>query len=243
MASTNILIVVIAVVVIIALIVLIFYKRRANKSLYSKVSETVNLKSPISQVNQQTLSSTSINQGQKEDCIVLALKIRNLGELGTSNSNALETINIALSKARNASASVFEQNDFRIAVIPSSAVKGDVAILAAKLTKEIGDILFEHNSKYSQKIDYGVGANLGELIVEKNEGKYKFHSIGSTIQVAKRIADSAKGEAFIAEPIRNRAMKDIKVEKKGDYWIINRVIARDSHNEFINKFMERQRRG
>jgi len=232
---------IIAVIIIIAIVLLVL-KRKSNSSLYSKVNQVMTMKEPMSQETHRSLSSTSISQGQKEQCAVLALRVRNNHEISTSGSNAQETIKIALTRARNAGASVFEQNDFKIAVIPSSAAKENLPLLAAKLTKEIGNILEEHNKKYSQKIDYGFGANIGELIVEKSNGKYKFNSIGTTIQLAKRIADTAKDEAFISEPIRNAAMKDIKVEKKGEYWAISRIIARDAHNEFINKFMERQRR-
>lgn len=242
MVNRGILIGVVA-VVIIALIALIIYKRRANKSLYPKVSEIISEKSSSAQNATQHLSSTSINQGQKEECAVLALRIRNLDDINSTNSNAQESIKILLTKARSVKASVFEQRDFKMMVIPSSAAKDNLSLLTAKLTNEIEGILSEHNKKYSQKIDYGLGSNIGELIVEKVEGKYKFNSIGNTIQLAKRIADSAKSEALISESVRNKAMNDIKVEKKGEYWVIHKIIARDAHAEFINKFMQRQRQG
>jgi len=233
------------IIIILALGWLVFriYLKRSNKSFYGKTNYYSPIKVSSSEPKSASLSSTSISNGQKEECAVLALKVRNSNEIKSSNSNATEAINIALAKARGLKASVFEQGDFRIIVVPSSAAKENLSLLAAKLLKDINAILSDNNKKYSQKIDYGLGANLGELIVEKVQNKYKFSSIGNTISLARKIAESANNESFISESIRTKAMKDIKVEKKGDYYSVTQIVSRDSHNEFINKFMQRQRQG
>ncbi|MBS3090941.1 hypothetical protein J4217_00655 [Candidatus Pacearchaeota archaeon] len=224
------------------------YKGSSPASFASpiKVSSNVPSTQPTSGSSGKSTSpnaviASSINQGDKQDCLVIALKIRNLETIKESKSNAMESISLALAKARELKASVYEQNEFRIMVIPKSTAKEELALTGAKLVKSIDSLLTEHNKKYTQKISYGIGANIGELIVERIQGKFKFSQIGNTIQTARKIAEIAKEEALISEKIRNQAMKDIKVERKGDYWTISMIKDHSAHSEFINRFMNRNK--
>jgi hypothetical protein len=235
----------IVIILVLAWLVYRAYMKISQKRYYGKTSyfSPVSVSSSTKQESSSEMSaiSTSTNTGMKQECAVISLKIRNLVEIAESKSNALETIHIALAKARSIKASVYEQNDYRTIVIPLAVAKDNLPATAAKLIQDMDKLLSEHNKKYSQKIDYGLGAHIGELIVERINGKYKFSPIGNTMQTARKIADSAKQESLISEPLRTKAMKEIKVQRKGDYYSITQLKDATQHSEFINKFMQRNK--
>ena len=228
------------IILVLAWLVFRYYRKTRNPSYSSAAPKS--FATPI-KVSAGTIGPiSSSDQGDKQECLVIALKIKNLDAINASKSNALESINLALAKAREFKASIYEQNEFRMIVIPKALSRTeDLALVGAKVVKRINDILEEHNKKYNQKINYGLGANLGELIVQYTAGKFKYSPLGNTIQIARRIAEGAQQEALISEKIRNRAMKDIKVERKGDFWSISSIKDHSANNEFINRFMSRNK--
>ena len=49
------------------------------------------------------------------------------------------------------------------------------------MNKRSNFIMKEHNKKFSDKIDFGIGINSGEIINKMEDGKLKFTALGNFI--------------------------------------------------------------
>ncbi|MCK4650026.1 hypothetical protein KAT36_02230 [Candidatus Pacearchaeota archaeon] len=85
--------------------------------------------------------------------------------------------------------------------------------LAVKCGMEIVKRLNEHNKKFKDKIEFGLGVHVGELIASKAGEKLKYTSIGNTISFAKRMSDVDSGRVIISEVVRKKLIRDLKVVK------------------------------
>lgn len=226
------------VAVVILLGVGVYYYRRVSKKKYVGTSPSVQL---VRMKTSESAKSTGVfDNGQKQLCSVLALKIKNLSEINDSTSNALESIESALSRLRGAGCKVFPDSNSWLAVFsPSITKEKDNSLRAIKAAQQLENQLKEHNRKFSQKIKFGLGVNTGELIVELGSGGFKFTSSGSTVLSAKRAAEVSDGETMLAEDIRKRTLGTVKTEKASAYgWKVQRIVERNN-SEFINRFMQR----
>ncbi len=179
----------------------------------------------------------STNQGKKVECTVVAAYIGNLGHLETSDSPAAQTIAQITSRARNARAAVYTQGAHKIMIFTSDAV-GNTGQAAISLARDLERIFIEHNKQYSMKIPFGIGVNKGLMIVEMQQGKPKFTSVGVTVVAAKRLAEHSKGNIFISDDVSRMMIGKIKVEKVGDKaWKIKSSSGISRNAEFLKRFM------
>lgn len=83
---------------------------------------------------------------------------------------------------------------------------------------------------------------MGELIVESNNGDFKYHSIGNTVVSAKRGAEVSHQEILLSDNLQRKVIGSVKTEPlKGiGFHKLMKVVNREDHTEFINKFMQRQ---
>ena len=86
-------------------------------------------------------------------------------------------------------------------------------VLAVKIGKEIVDELSDYNKKFKDKIEFGIGVHVGELVASKSGEKLKYTSIGNTISLAKRISDLDSGKLIVSDEIRKKLLRDLKVSK------------------------------
>jgi len=142
-------------------------------------------------------------------------------------------------QAKRVGAKIYVDGDYRVIVFSPILTKSmDNNIKAIKIARDISNILAEHNRKYADKIDFGIGISSGEMIVESREGKFRFTSTGNTIGMAKKISGSSKGELLISEKIRRKALGKIKTTKipTMDYYRVRDIVDRDEHKEFVSRF-------
>jgi len=233
-------------IIIIALVV--FYYYRKNKQYYgnTKAVQTNNVASgPIrvdSAVREQgsARSMSLIQEGTKEECSLVALKIRNMAEIQKSDSNAKDIINRALTIAKEAKTKVYVDGDFRI-IIVAGKMKEENNLKAVSIAKAIDDLLTENNKKFAHKIDYGIAVHSGDLIVERRANDFKFNSLGNTIPIVKRAAEKAKAEVYLTENMQRKVMANVRSEKNREenLWKLNSLRVREQHSQFIDKFMNR----
>jgi len=100
-----------------------------------------------------------IEKGNREECIVLSLKIKNTEQILGGESNAMGSINRSLSRAKEYKGKVYSDSQFKTIVFAPSVTKKESLLDAVKLAKEIEDVLNSHNKKYAQKINFGIGCN------------------------------------------------------------------------------------
>jgi len=187
-------------------------------------------------------SAGSIEKGEKQECGIIALKIKNFNEVMNSTSNAPDSISSAIEVAKSAKAKILSNQDYRVMIFsPTKTGEKDVSLSTVKVSKRIEDLLKEHNRRYSQKIEFGLGVNIGSLIVESKDSDLNFISAGNTIAIARRIAELADKETLLSDDIHKRTLANVKAERTdNNYWRIRRVIQRDPNSKFINEFMKRQ---
>ncbi len=215
---------------------------------YRKVSKRSFLGTSTSDNKYATMSSTSIaqasqniNQGQKQECVVISLKIKNIQAVEKAK-NAEETVNNALSLAKEYKAKIYSDRGYRTLILsPKLTNNADINSLAVKIAQRLKEALSSHNRKFAQKIEFGIGVNVGDLIVESQAGSFKFSSLGSTVSNSKKIAERANSEVLLSGEMYRKVIGTVKGEKiqGGDYWKINRIIERDQHSEFLKRFMNR----
>ena len=85
-------------------------------------------------------------------------------------------------------------------------------------------------------------------MASKKKGKLQYTSIGSTIALAKKIADSGSGKLLISNSVRKKLLKDLKSEKaeavgKTDVYEVSKIIDRSSNQEKLTELLKRMERG
>jgi len=185
-----------------------------------------------------------IDKGTRQNASIVALKIKNLALLQSRGENSLEAIDKALLQAKAAKSKIYVDNDYRIIVFaPSITKEKDNDLLAISVAREIWEILENHNKISANKIEFGIGVHSGEIAVELREGKIRFVSLENTIPVAKRIAESSAGAVLLSEHLHKKTLGKMKVDKvEGtNYWELKRLMDKAHYEEFIDKFMNRQK--
>ena len=172
------------------------------------------------------------------------MKIKNLRELLSTSSEALAVITKIVDKAKEAKAYVYEQGEYKTIMFVPKRLGEEAYMQAALFAKGAQEMLDEHNKKHALKISYGIGINLGEMIIEWQDQKPKFTSAGTTTVAAKRAADMASDSLTMTESFHRKVAVTVKGERIAgkDLWTITRIIQRDGHTAFIDKFMKRQKK-
>ncbi|MBI2451875.1 hypothetical protein HYV50_02225 [Candidatus Pacearchaeota archaeon] len=230
------------VILTIAIIALLLY-RKIQKKKYLGTMPTGGIQS-IKTTSTAATASSSVEKGQKQECAVLSLNVRNLNELENEESKeGLHALETALWKAKESGAKIYSEGNYKIAIFASSFLKSqDPTLKAIRIAQDIEKLLEFHNKRFTLKIDYGVGINTGNLIVETKDEKFKFISVDNTIASAKRISEQASSETLLSESLYRRLVGKAKMEKiqNKSLWRLKSVTDRSVHEEFIKKFMHRQ---
>jgi len=216
------------------LLVLYYYNKVSKKHSFARP--------PMHMAKPKILSAASnlIKNGEKEDCSIITLKIKNLEEIEKARGPALDVLRSGISKAKEAKAKVYSDGNYRTFVF-SKILTGekDNTLLAARIAKEIEASLKEHNKKFAQKIDFGIGVNVGDMIVESIDGNFKFSSLGNVIILSKKISENAVQETLMSDNAHRRITGKARGEKIGEFWRIKHIIDRERHSEFINRFLNK----
>jgi len=118
---------------------------------------------------------------------------------------------------------------------------------AVKAAIRLNEDIKAHNKKFNEKIVYGIGVNSGDIINRIEDDKLKFTSMGTTVNLARRIAELATEEVLLSKTVHEKTMNEVKVDKiaKGDGSIetftIKRVVDNERSAKFIQDFMRRSK--
>lgn len=183
--------------------------------------------------------------GEKHNAGIIVLKIKNqLGSIGK------ETLKHAFNSVYE-NKGVIAQVDSSFAIVFSPVVTRTSrnTSIAIKTAMTIMSELENHNKKFKEKIEYGMGINEGEIIAKIEQNKLKFATVGQTINLAKRIATIAKNKFLISQQAHDKTRHDIKIDKAEEsqdgltLYKIKRIIQNDEKNkEFINNFLNRSKK-
>jgi len=224
---------------------------KATKSLKDKISDKISKskdsssdKSVIDLTNKQagTAESALVTAGDKYPSAVVCIKIKNLESLSDNSHNSLKDIVDSVHKLKGL---VDWREDYVFVVFSPLITKTyDNEVLASKAGFQILQDLKEHNKKFSDKFKFNIGANSGDLVASKANGKLKYTSIGNTISLAKRIADNGEGKFLVSESIRKKMLRDLKVERAGDIsgravYSVNEVRSKAADQAKLKELLKR----
>lgn len=212
-------------------VMMIVFRKKAFSSFVGRKKESDNGK--------LNLQSSVISSGHRHEAGVVLLKINS-----NLDDNSNETIEKIMEKAKSHNAGINFEDSHRIMLFtPLLTKRQDNALTALKFSKEIEKIIEEHNRRFTHKINYGLGVNVGEIIAETREGKLKFVSAGNVMSQAKRLSNEAKMEILVSDALHRKLASEAKFEKvqDKDFWRVGRVTDRGKHDGFIRNFIDKQK--
>ena len=224
------------VILFLSIIAIKYYDRISKKPYFGKTPSS----SKNSYYKNISSSVSENGDGNKEESVIISLCLKNEEDIG-SESSASSSIEKVLNIAESKKAKVYSQPGFKIIILsPSLTGKEDNLLEAIKLAKEIENLLNERNKKNALKIDFGIGVNSGEMIIEKHGEKVKFTSLGNTTMAAKNASKKAHSETFISKAVQRKVYGITKTKAISEnMWKLYSIIDREQHSEFIKRFMKK----
>jgi hypothetical protein len=222
------------------------FQRKAVKE--QKPLPVMNEKMIITPVNKAEISLSI--KGEKQEASVVGLKVKNLREFRVKKGSSSDTLKQIINLAEDNKAVTYENNDYLLFILaPTKTRTMKNEKTALDLAQEIQSILMNHNRMFNQKMDYGISLNKGSIVAKIESGVFKFMGIGSLLGVSKKIATLSDGEVLLSENINNLLRVNIKSDKETrdgfPVYVLSSVKKEgdEATKKFINKFMERQKRG
>jgi hypothetical protein len=156
---------------------------------------------------------TLVLKGEKQPSSIISVKIDNFNSLsGNTKQEILKIIWIAEDKK-----GVIEKSgDYFLIIFNPLATKSfSNEANASDNAFKIYKLFVELNSKISDKFNFGIGLNNGDLIASIGEDKLAYTSIGNSVLLAKKMSDLKQNKIYASEDFRKKLMRDLKVEKSG----------------------------
>lgn len=181
-----------------------------------------------------------VSKGYKTNVSVLILKIKN--NLGKHARDALEN---AIQSVYERKGAVYEHGEYIYIIFSPLVTKHSQNELAAvKAAHEIVSLLTEYNNKFTEKIEFGIAINSGEMINRVEDKKLKFTGLGSILPIAKKAAELAKEKALMTREVYEKFGSEVKADRKitelGDFFELREVVDHTKNRKFINDFLKRQ---
>ena len=178
-------------------------------------------------------------KGQKNRATVVALQIKN--KISKVAKKGLEN---AIEHVYEKRGAVYERGDYIFVVFsPLMTRSFKNEIRAAKAAEKIVSALKEHNKKFTDKIEFGIGINSGNIISKFEDKKLKFTALGNLIGPAKRLAQASKEQILITKEVYERGISDIKAQKRKfrgtDVYEVRRIMDQEKNKAFIQGFLKR----
>ena len=179
-------------------------------------------------------------RGEKQMSTILVVKIKN--KIATYSKEILENI---IEQVYQKKGAICEQGDFIIVVFSPLVTKTfknevEVARMAGKICSDIK----EHNSKFKDIIEFGIGINTGEIINELRAGKLMFTALGSSVLTAKKLADMSNMQVLTTKETYERGISEIKADRKiingADVYEIRSVVDYEKNKKFVDDFLKKQ---
>jgi hypothetical protein len=204
-------------------------------------------KAIITPVNKAEISLSI--KGEKQESVIVGLKVKNLREFRVRKGSPSDTLKQIIELAQDNKAVTYENNDYLLFILaPANTRTMKNEAVALGLAEEMKKIMMNHNRMFNQRMDYGISLNKGEIVGKRENGVFKFMGIGNLIGMSKKIATLSDGEVLLSETVNNLLRVSIKSNKETrDGFAVYVLESVKKENEetkkFINRFMERQKRG
>lgn len=186
--------------------------------------------------------SSLVIDGKKEMASVLALRIKNMSTLGIHAKEELVKI---LELAKDKKGMIEKKDDYLMIIFTPTVTKTyNNEMAATKTGFGLMTALNEYNKRFKQKLEYNIGINSGELIISTKTGKLQYTSLGSTVLLAKKIADSSDSRLLVSDSIRNKMLRDLRGEKmpefgKSGVFSVTHVTDKEANKDKLQDLLNR----
>lgn len=219
------------------------YAPSKEQRIIPPVEKTSSQKGVLISSKNKAHLSLSIN-GTQQKASAVCIKIKNYSEVLSNQNNVKETLQKIDDMAENAKAFVYENREFIFFIFAPLMTKTfQSELTAADLAQSAKKILESHNKIFKQKINYGISAEQGEIIIKQVGETISFAGLGSFMINTKKLASISNGEAAIGEKLKEKIQSDAKLEKHASermhYYTIKEIKDKEKHKSFINSFMKR----
>ncbi|MDP3027410.1 MAG: hypothetical protein Q8N63_06890 [Nanoarchaeota archaeon] len=205
----------------------------SKKPVIGKISEIEKSKISFSGKAEQSL----VLKGDKNRVAVLCVRFKS-----PPAKTAIKEFENLIQPIYGKKGAVYNREDAMIAIFSPLTTKSfKNEIIAAKAAESVKTNLQEYNSKFADKIEFGIGIHSGEIVNKIEDGKLKFTALGNLISGVNRIADSSDGRILMTKEAYERAGNDVKAIKQEGVGVyeIRRVIDAEKNQQFIDGFLKR----
>ncbi|MBS3072982.1 hypothetical protein J4477_04070 [Candidatus Pacearchaeota archaeon] len=214
-------------------------------STSSQSSESNGSKHRIEHISSEALPSLVLD-GEKQDSSVVSLKIKNYEQIRNSKSNAHSAIEEAIGEISNNHGRIYRKDDSIVGIFaPVITKRFDNELSAVKVAKKISELLNEHNKRYTQKVDFGIGVNNCNIIASKDKGRLLFTPVNNSISGVRTIAELANNDLLLGEAIHRKLGAKVKTSPHSHKGVktfsVLDVIDRKSDDAFIKGFLDRNK--
>ncbi len=184
-----------------------------------------------------------VTGGSRNSATILAVKIKD-----KIDHSSKESVEKAVECVYSKKGAVFEQGGYIVTILSPLVTKTfNNEIEAARCAEDIVSLLNEHNKKFNDKINFGIGINSGEILNEIKDGKLNFTALGNTIIFAKRLADSSNKQILISKEAYEKGITEIKANKINvngiECYEVKKVANYEKNKKFIDDFLKREGKG
>jgi len=218
-------------------------KRRQKSELIPKSKLTPLAKGSF--INSRNRAELSLSiKGDKQNASLVALHIKNLGEIQKEKGNAKETIQKIVNLAEENKAMTYESHStlfFILAPTKTRTFKNEK--MALEIANKIKDELINHNKVARQKISFGISLNYGAIVAKQEGDSLKFMSFGTLMNASKKLASLAKEDILLSEKINDMfgsSIKTTKHKKNGiNAYSVEKIRNVEEHKKFLRNFLSR----
>jgi hypothetical protein len=149
-------------------------------------------------------------KGQRNPAVVIAIKIKN-----KISDTAKQSLESAIEHVYDKRGAVYEQGDYifiMLSPLMTRTYKNEIE--AAKIAEKIVLGLKEHNKKFKDKIEFGIGISTGNVINKIEDKRFKFTALGNFITSAKRLADSSNEQILSRKKRVKKASMNCILKRK-----------------------------
>ncbi len=192
-----------------------------------------------------TAHYSSVIDGTKQLASLVATKIKNNHEILSGTSNAKEVLKDISRVINDNGGRVYKNDDFIIGIFaPITTKKMNNEMTAVKVARIISDKLKTHNDKFTQKINFGIAVNSGDIITKRDSGRLLFNALGTTLSSVKKATDFSSKNILLCEDAYKRVMSQVKTTPNLasgalKTYLISDVIDRERNSKFIENFLQR----
>ena len=178
--------------------------------------------------------------GEKSKATIIILAIKN-----KIDDFAKQSLERSIEHVYEKKAAVYEKGDnIFIIFSPLMTKTFKNELEAAKAAEKILFFLNEHNKKFKEKIDFGIGIHSGDIINKVEDKKLRFTALGNLISGARKLAEASDKQIFMTKETYEKAMNDVmavktKIKDGEEVYEVQKVLDREKNQEFISGFLNR----